>query len=704
MIQWAFDTESGLHNGHLANRVITYAPVGIRNLSDVRLVYAEPAENVYEKFWQKLLNAETDKVFVFHVFNLDWEIKPIQLWFYDHYVKFGYPLSELADHYSAVLTDFGYYEHIFELDGLKVKFVDDNNHLHCPLKDAIDSIQHIPKYRAIFENNGLYGKESDKVENLHEIWYRSPNEPIYLHYAKVDAFGTALVTESLFDAGRFSNYRCFGPDKMDSFNPSLSASGAGFKDARCRILYGCGFEEYAEKIYPDIVERVTRMVSKRSYKSDDARDNAIESAAQFLCLEKLEREPMNEWNTKFGLLTMNQQLLVEQNLRGGFVWGLEGHFKGRFWHYDYKSSYPYEYVYGKLPVATDSMTYTVKTKDGKFIEKKRALAMKECSYETFLAKINQPSFIAYLQVEFSFALKPDALPLYTLKECPSDSIGTVRSKKPRTGHTKPLLMTYDEWMLTNRLYDLSDITYRGFYYSRAKTGLYTPAISEYFNGKEHSDGVVKALHKLDLNGATHGRPLLRRLTSHDLIVELGEEIHTERKSCELSYDELDTCPLQGFVAMSNARVRLITQCMDLIDAGYKIYMCDTDSMITDCPPNVANDIWVNNNRANVLIVGESKKMSDILGKLEIEPFSKHNPKLVFDELIVWGLKRYLEKDNGEYRKSAFAGMKKELQRGLLMKYDVGDTIEWDQLAKKWVDDCYALRPVHKIVEPEEVWA
>lgn len=705
MIHWAFDTESGLYQGRLANRVITYAPVGIRNFSDVRLVYAEPTESVYTKWWNALKNSENSNIFVFHVWNLDWEIKPIEHWLYSYYVSKGYPLAEFPTIYRAVLTDFGYYEFEFALEGIRIKFVDDNNHLHAPLKDAISSIVKEEKFSSIFEINDLYGKESDKVSDLHEIWYKSPDEEIYLHYAKVDAFGTALVTESLFNAGRFSNYRCYGRKKFESFSPSLSASGAGFKDARARILYGCPFEEYAGRMQAKILLSAEKSISTKKFSSDSARENALQSAIRYQEKRFLEDYPREEWNKKFGLLMPDEQLMLEHNLRGGFVWGERGHFKGTFWHLDYKSSYPYEYVYGRLPVATDYFEYPVtdkegkiKTdKDGKPITKKRPLALKRCDREDFISKSQSEEYIGYLEVEFAFVIRPNALPLLTLKECVCESVGLNRSKKPRTGQTKKLFMTYDEWCLVNRLYKLTNISVSGYWYSRARVGAYESAIREYFDGKEHSVGVMRALHKLDLNGATHGRPLLRRFTSHDLTLEIGEEIITHKNTAELTLDELDTCPLQGFVAMSNARVRLINQCMDLIDKGFRIYMCDTDSLITDCPPDTADEIWMENGRANRIIRTKSKEMSSILGMLEIEDGEP------FDELLVWGLKRYLEKNNGSYRKSAFAGMQKRLQKEILMRHDIDEAIEWEQLTKKWVDDCYALRNLHKTVEPEDVW-
>ena len=129
----------------------------------------------------------------------------------------------------------------------------------------------------------------------------------------------------------------------------------------------------------------------------------------------------------------------------------------------------------------------------------------------------------------------------------------------------------------------------------------------------------------------------------------------------------------GFTAMMNARERLVRHCRMISEKGYRIYMCDTDSMVTDCPPEIAKGI-----------LGEdafTKEDGDLenLGKFEMETFEGRGE---FDEFRCWGLKRYLELDHGRYRKSAFAGMHDEIQEDILPTWRTdGTEYSWTQKGK-----------------------
>ena len=131
------------------------------------------------------------------------------------------------------------------------------------------------------------------------------------------------------------------------------------------------------------------------------------------------------------------------------------------------------------------------------------------------------------------------------------------------------------------------------------------------------------------------------------------------------------------------------------ECGYEIYMCDTDSMVTDCPPDLAKEI-----------LGEDAFETpdggiNNLGKFEIETF---NGREAFDEFRCWGLKRYLELDHGEYRKSAFAGMHDDLQKQMLRWWRTdGTKYTWQQRGKISGEFGKIVGMVLKTAGAEDVW-
>ena len=159
-------------------------------------------------------------------------------------------------------------------------------------------------------------------------------------------------------------------------------------------------------------------------------------------------------------------------------------------------------------------------------------------------------------------------------------------------------------------------------------------------------------------------------------------------------------------AVAHARVMLLTHCMCLKDAGYEIFMCDTDSMVTDCPPEVASALleeagwcdWIKH-KFKAQFDGDKPKMEEWLGRLEIE---QKNGVEMFDEFRCWGLKRYAEFYNGAFRKGAFAGMHKDDQSDMLSK-EYSDTLHWITTGKKWCGDCFAIRKHIVDVSVESIW-
>ena len=728
-LHWALDTESGAAKRglyktkagkeyvcgvDLKNRCVTYAPLGIRDFDDVRCVISEPEKDVYQKLYNRLLNGEPEKEYVFHVWNLDWEVKPIVEWFHRHCSENGLIFNDpspQAGHMSCVVTVNGWYRLIIWCKDMILSFVDDNNHYHCKVAKATEELLSHGQWARIMEANGLEGKESDKVKNLHEIWYSygegSEEWDTYVHYAKVDAFCQALLMENLFDMGRFCTPGCFDGETIsckESPKTALSASGAGFRDAKSRLIYGCRYQDIPDKM----AEQIADYADRKKVSFDEA------------CSLFMGRFLDMKWTDHFGLLREDQQRLVENNLRGGFVYGNVGVHKGRFWHYDYKSSYPFEYAYCKLPLA--SWVEEIKTgvkKKGKEVVKK----VKRCIRSTtdlnemtmWAEKYNDDAHQLYVVASITFRLKEGAMPLITAKECvdehgqPIKNYGGSRSKKMMEGTTKKILWTWEEYQLVKRLYDVEECVFHEMWMCKAEWGFFKPAVQSYFDGKESTKGVERSMYKLDLNGATHGRAMIRVLTAPK--IEMGETwlVNVSKRDNKWAEEkDIQTNPLIGMTAMAHARVRLLNHCMCLIDGGYKIFMCDTDSMVTDCPPEVAKVLleaegwgdWVKH-RFEPKKEGDKPKMDEWLGRLEIEHNKKSGAEM-FDEFRCWGLKRYVELENGKYRKSAFAGMHDDDQKDILSG-EYKNELHWDSEHKQWSGDCYAIRKYSVDVAVESIW-
>ena len=727
-LHWAMDTENGgvrkgryqLKDGSwyecgedLKNRMVTYAPLGIRDFGDVRCVIAKPDEDVYQKFHDKLVDSEPERNFVFHVWNLDWEVKPFVQWFYRYCKSKGYTFNDPKmnpGHLECVVTTNGWYSLEVMCDDCTMVLVDDNNHYHARVKDATKDLMKHGHWAEIMKANGLEGKESDKVEELHEIWYSygegTEEWDTYVHYAKVDAFCQALLMENLFDLGRFCTPKCFDGEETtckDSVKTALSASGAGFRDAKSILIYGCRYKDIPTAMRSQIED----LADRKGFSFDRA------------CGMFMGRFLDDRWTQHFGLLHEAHQVMVERNLRGGFVYGKVGVYKGRFWHYDYKSSYPFEYAFCKLPLA--SWTEEVRTgetdKKGNPVVKRvrRCIQLTKDAkmMDKWLKNYDDDAHQIYVVATVKFSLKDNALPLITAKECIGEDgleirkYGGARAKKMHEGTTKPLLWTWEEYKMVKRLYDIQEVVFHEMWICRAEWGFFKPAVQVYFDGKESTTGVERSMHKLDLNGATHGRAMIKILTADKVVMGDTWLVNDSKvNGVRASIDEVQTNPLIGMTAMAHARVRLLNHCMCLKDAGYEIYMCDTDSMVTDCPPEVASALleadgwcdWVKH-KFQKQFEGDRPKMEEWLGRLEIED---KNGVEMFDEFRCWGLKRYAEFCEGKYRKGAFAGMHKEDQSEILSG-EYKDNMHWHTSGKQWCGDCYAIRKHSVDVSVESIW-
>lgn len=372
-----------------------------------------------------------------------------------------------------------------------------------------------------------------------------------------------------------------------------------------------------------------------------------------------------------------KQAVAEENLIGGQVWGEVGTHFGHFTKLDFKSSYPYEYAYGEL---FKGKVYSVMPND-----------------EFFGRIATSGAFVRWYRLSFDFELKEGFMPCINAKECGKSRFINL---KMRTGRIDNRL--YCESLLKEiaERYVITNTQIHEMWYARKKTGAFENIIEYNFTKKETSKGALKVKAKLNLNGGIHGKTITKTERQKRVFREDGEDgdviwidEHTQQQ-----YNFMI-----GFTALENARARLLKYCRIMEEHGYRIYMCDTDSMIVDCPEEEVRKIigdWI--------IKPGQKEMKDILGKFEIEA--------TFSCFKCWGLKRYCELEGfiperserflGLTVGSAFAGMHNELQCQLLPFWKTDGTMySWKQLSKRRLKRTHGtvLEPAEKHAGARDVW-
>lgn len=215
-------------------------------------------------------------------------------------------------------------------------------------------------------------------------------------------------------------------------------------------------------------------------------------------------------------------------------------------------------------------------------------------------------------------------------------------------------------------------------------------IEEMYHGKSVApkDSMERALYKLNMNGGIHGKTITKthrkERTFYDNVWGLREVINEPEYQATI-----------GFTAMQNARARLLKHCRMVQEAGYRVLMCDTDSMVVEATEEQVRTVLGD------AISRETGTMED-LGKLEFE--TSKDGMVEFEEFRCWGLKRYLELHDGAVRKTAFAGMKDSLQKEMLIDAPVdGSTFHWEQLGAKRTDYGKIIRLAPKSAKAEDVW-
>lgn len=370
------------------------------------------------------------------------------------------------------------------------------------------------------------------------------------------------------------------------------------------------------------------------YQRDVLLNGSLTKASHGLksALKKRYKYEVDKFNKKafkrrYPPLNEEMQYIVEDNMVGGFVYAKPGVYKGVFCHIDYSSSYPKYYAYGELFCGKVTTGQFDRLEDNRF---RRWVIV---------------SFTVEEPTEFGLPmLQHDEETAFDYMEIANGQ----GSKKITSGRIYRKLMTYEYWEELQKHYYITDIVIEDVWIAKKMVGDFKEFIEYEYYWKSITDGAEKLGHKDNMNAGLHGKTITktrrRRITYYNGVMECKEEIN-----------EPDLCALIGFTAMMNRRMALLRDCRRLQEAGYIVYYCDTDSIVVGASQEQVMGVL-----GDEIAFGKPtcpEEVKDHLGKFEFEGNKYNNKKIEFDEFRCWGLKRYLELDNGEYRKSAFAGMK-----------------------------------------------
>lgn len=380
----------------------------------------------------------------------------------------------------------------------------------------------------------------------------------------------------------------------------------------------------------------------------------------------------NMFKEKYPPLDRAMQDIAEASLLGGYVYGETGTFFGQHTHVDYSSSYPYEYAFGDLFIGSVSRVFP--------------------SDKYWQLYLESKALFKWKLVSFDFELKEGMMGAISGKECVGNLIGRW-NKKMRTGRVSRRLYTETYLEELGRHYEITNLEVHEIWLAKRMTGDFKEFIKYCYEMKQHmknmgrKDWVDYLLWKLFMNGGVHGKTITKTHRKKKVFFD-GESRFVE----EVNEPELNF--MIGFTAMSNARERLLKHCRMIIEAGYHVRMCDTDSIVCDCTPDELKEIigdW---------FVKGGDDMEGNLGRFEIEG--------TFNKFKCWGLKRYAEievAEDGTERlmKTAFAGMHVEGQRRLLDWDTDGTEYQWKQSGKKTMKYGATIVEVTKHAKAENVW-
>ena len=381
---------------------------------------------------------------------------------------------------------------------------------------------------------------------------------------------------------------------------------------------------------------------------------------------------MRRFRHRYPPLNREMQDIVERSLTGGFVYGETGTWKGTFCHPDYSSSYPYEYAFGEM-----------------FMGKITRVKPDDPHYSMAF----RPHFMRWMLVSFDFQISRYGMPALNCKDARThdENYNGMQNKKMRRGRIVGKLFTETYLEELKHHYSITNLEVHEVWFAPRKKGDFFPAIKRFYEMKSRPElkgTISRLMWKGFMNGGIHGKSITK---THRREVEYPDN---ERRIVE-NVSEPSYCALIGFTAMQNARERLLRDCRIVQEHGFHVFMCDTDSMIVNCSEAQLREI-----------LGPEKFVTEDggiynLGKFELE----HGPdgRAEFDELRCWGLKRYLEVTDGEYRKSAFAGMNDSIQHQLMGWKTDGTEYTWTQNVQHQDEWGKVIQSGKKHARAEDIW-
>lgn len=629
MLDYAYDTEAPMVPGFDQPITATVQLCSLDALHPSAVEMIVRNDNTALDVFLDWLEDSEDDLRIF-TFNLDYEWSRLESFVLNRYTwwepvkvngKKDWKAMPNGSFYLFGDRHFTYQLIIKTASGNKVMFYDDWQHWKCSMKEAGMNVY--TEHPEWWPND--ISIDDVKME-IDRSWYNEnwtdPNHPHYfemMEYSRRDAYTQAMIAR-------------YGDEK--GFHTSLTSSSFA-------------------------MNTILKNHYMKDGKQDKVRDNKrLDNAKKYFQEDYPTLGTYDE--------SMVLQHYVEDRLVGGLVYGVPGIHKGVFTHIDYKSSYPTAYVKGRL-----------------FKGQVNKLDYKS-DYQRCQIVLHDKRWYCWVVVSFDFdGLTPAGLPLISGKEVMQSSGNTVSgawNKKYLKGHIENALYTTDYWTEIQKHYNLFNVIIKEVWTAPAKTGDFANEISEEYFLKEVNKGLgLKAesdMHKRNMNGGLHGKTITKT-RRENVTYENG---YKEYKRTE---NVPDYCALIGFSAMQDRRASLARDCYKMQEAGHRVLMNDTDSMVVEGTPEEIRAILGEDNIANEHIcdgltvkemvkklqkenpdasaeeiIEMMRKYKDSivneLGKFEIETDKEGNE--CFDEFRCWGLKRYLELNEGKPRKSAFSGM------------------------------------------------
>lgn len=616
-VPFALDTESDRYvDGEKKTRMVQICPVNAKSINDVRTYYGWDA---LHRFFDTF--DETTRAYTFNDSNvIDCHV----------YNLGGYEFSHL---WKECLRDrYEYTDAMHPKAGQWTALADDKSVYKVSVRNRAGVLMNISDDLKRFGSVSMK-KAAESVRAQHPDWFPmdevkldsdyhdgwlnedDPDFEAAVAYSKQDAYSQAMLARWLIENG---------------YDKKLTAPGNGLYEA-LRITYDSG-----QWIVKDF---------QRAY------------------------PPLNR----------EMQDIAERSLLGGFVYGETGTWLGTFTHLDYSSSYPYEYVYGRM-----------------FRGEVRRLDASMFKYDHIL---KSDRYMRWFLVSFDFEFKGSdvAMPAISGRECAGNMTGRMNHKM-RTGRVERRLYTESYLEELKNHYDLSNLEVHEIWVARSQIGGFETFIRHCYETKQmlkeqgRGDSADYLVWKLYMNGGVHGKTITktrrRRKTFFNGEVQYQEEVSDPKY-----------CFMIGFTAMMNARERLLKHCRRALEAGYHVMMCDTDSMILNCTEAEARTLF-----SDWLEAG-GHDMEGNLGKFEIEHDRWGNAE--FDEFKCWGLKRYAEirhiDGDRVLRKTAFAGMRDSVQSMLLDALTDGTEYVYTQPGKKTMKYGATIIEVSKRMKAECIW-